>query len=60
MTEPRDIRRQRDTDATATDREPEVRAELIQDLDVPGDDADDIAGGTLCFPLTCLRTHGQD
>jgi len=27
------------------DREPEVRPELITDLDVTGDDAGDIAGG---------------
>ncbi len=59
MTEPRDTQGEVQAGAAA-DQEPEVRPELIQDLDVPGDDADDIVGGTLCFPLTCLRSHGQD
>jgi hypothetical protein len=31
------------------DREPEVKPEVIQDLDVTGDDADNIAGGSCCF-----------
>jgi hypothetical protein len=45
MTEPREMQRQRQTTATATDRDPEVRPEVIQDLDVTGADADNIAGG---------------
>jgi hypothetical protein len=44
MTEPRSFEPDRE-DATQADREPEVRPELIKDLDVTGDDAGDIAGG---------------
>ncbi len=44
MTEPRDMQRQRQTKAT-TDRYPEVRPELISDLDITDADADNIAGG---------------
>jgi hypothetical protein len=40
MTEPRDAHRDRDTEATTADRNPEVKPELIKDLDVTGDDAD--------------------
>jgi hypothetical protein len=46
MTEPRDMHRERQTNATTADPEPEVRPELIKDLDVSGDDAGDIAGGS--------------
>lgn len=49
LTEPRDMQRERETEA-ATDPGPEVRPEVIKDLDVTGDDAGDIAaGGTGCF-----------
>jgi hypothetical protein len=44
MTEPRNTQRDRQAEAAA-DRQPEVRPEVIQDLDVTGDDADIIAGG---------------
>jgi hypothetical protein len=44
MTEPRNTKTRREAQARA-DREPEVRPEVIQDLDVTGDDADIIAGG---------------
>lgn len=44
MTEPRDVEPDRQAEAHA-DREPEVRPELIKDLDVTGDDAGDVAGG---------------
>jgi hypothetical protein len=44
MTEQRDPR----TEA-ATEPEPEVRPEVIQDLDVTGDDADEIVRGG-CMP----------
>jgi hypothetical protein len=47
MTEPRDKHDDRRTDAATADREPEVRPELIRDLDVPGDDDDAIRGGCL-------------
>jgi hypothetical protein len=40
MTEPRE----RQTDATL-----KVEPEVIQDLDVIGDDADNIVGGSCCF-----------
>ncbi len=46
MTEPRDIQRERQTEAATADREPDVKPELIKDLDVPGDDAENVAGGT--------------
>jgi hypothetical protein len=52
MTKPRDIHRGRDAEAAA-DREPEVRPEVIQDLDMP-DDEDIIGGGNrTCQPGTC-------
>jgi hypothetical protein len=44
MTEPRDMHRELQTE-TATDPQPEVRPEVIQDLDVTGEGADDIRGG---------------
>jgi hypothetical protein len=44
MTEQRDLRAE-----AAADLEPEVRPEVIQDLDVTGDDADDIVGGGCCL-----------
>ena len=45
MTEPRDMRRDEQTKAMTADRDPEVRPEVIQDLDVPGDDEDVIRAG---------------
>jgi hypothetical protein len=49
MTDP--IEKQRDQPAeAAADPEPEVNPDVIQDLDVTGDDAGDIAGG-------CSWTH---
>ncbi len=44
MTEPRSFEPDREAE-THPDREPEVKPELIKDLDVTGDDAEDIAGG---------------
>jgi hypothetical protein len=49
MTEPRDTQENR-PDEAAADQEPEVMPEVIQDLDVTGDDAGDVAGG-------CSWTH---
>ncbi len=46
MTEPRDMHRERETEPATADQEPEVRPELIKDLDVTGDDAGNIAGGS--------------
>jgi hypothetical protein len=46
MTDPRDQHDDRPTEAMTRDREPEVRPEVIQDLDPQGDD-DAIRGG--CF-----------
>jgi hypothetical protein len=54
MTEPRNMHRDRETEATTDDREPEVRPEVINDLDVPGDDADVIRAGYLSE--ACERT----
>jgi hypothetical protein len=45
MTDPRNFEPDRQAEAHA-DREPEVRPELIKDLDVTGDDAGNIAGGS--------------
>lgn len=45
MTEPRKMQLARQTKATRADREPEVKPELIQDLDVTSGDADVIRGG---------------
>jgi len=44
MTEPRDMQRERETEATTADR-PEGQPEVVQDLDAAGDDADVIRGG---------------
>jgi hypothetical protein len=55
MTEPRDKHDDRQTDATADDREPEVRPELIKDLDVRDDDAQDITGGCSWTNTTEVR-----
>jgi hypothetical protein len=49
MTEPRDIQGERQGGA-ATDPEPEVRPEVISDLDLAGDDADLIAIAGGCDP----------
>jgi hypothetical protein len=46
MTEPRDQHHDRQTNATTNDGEPEVRPEVIQDLDPQG--ADDVIRGG-CF-----------
>jgi hypothetical protein len=46
MTEPRDNHHDRQTDAATAAREPDVRPELIKDLDVTSDDADVMGGGT--------------
>ena len=52
MTKPRDMHRERQTEAT-TDRDLEVRPEVIADLDVPGDE-DIIGGGNgTCQPGSC-------
>ena len=40
MTQQRDLQAE-----AATEPEPEVRPEVIEDLDVSGDDGDDIVGG---------------
>lgn len=45
MIKPRDIHHDPETEAATADLEPEVTPELIKDLDVAGDDADNIAGG---------------
>jgi hypothetical protein len=45
MTEPRSFEPDRE-DAAQADREPEVKPELIKDLDVTGDDAGEIVGGS--------------
>jgi hypothetical protein len=49
MTERHDLR----TEA-ATEPEPEVKPEVIQDLDVTGDDADDIVRGG-CLPTKAAQ-----
>jgi hypothetical protein len=49
MTEPRDTQRDLPTDVAA-DPEPEVKPEVIQDLDVTGDDAADVVGGRTSWP----------
>ncbi len=43
MTEPRAMQRERETEAMTADREPEVNPEVIQDLDMTGGDAENIA-----------------
>jgi hypothetical protein len=45
MTEPRDMQHELHTEATAADGEPEVRPEVIQDLDLANEEAEDIRGG---------------
>ncbi len=45
MTEPRDMHRDRETEPAPADPALEVNPERIKDLDVTGDDADNIAGG---------------
>jgi hypothetical protein len=47
MTEPRDMRRQRQTGRPASDRDLEVRPEVINDLDVTDADADLIRAGCI-------------
>ena len=44
MTEPREYPNEQDTTREA-DLEPQVKPELIKDLDVPSDDTDAIVGG---------------
>jgi hypothetical protein len=58
MTEPRSFEPDRE-DATQADREPEVRPELIKDLDVTGDDAGDIVGGCSYTTTTCEPARGR-
>jgi hypothetical protein len=54
MTEPRDMHRHRETEATTAGTKLEVKPELIKDLDVP-DDEDVIGGtGTRACIGTCL------
>jgi hypothetical protein len=57
MTEPRDMHDDRQTDATADYREPEVKPELIQDLDVTGDDVVDVMGGCRLSTGNCGATQ---
>jgi hypothetical protein len=51
MTEPRDQHNDRETEAATQDREPDVRPEMIEDLDLPGED-EVIRGG-------CFRSGGN-
>ncbi len=53
MTESRETQRERQDEAATADREPEVRPEVIQDLDVPGGDADVMGGGLRSIPPCC-------
>jgi hypothetical protein len=53
MTEPRDRHRERDTEAATADGEPEVRHEVIQDLDMP--EVEDITGGGNRSPSNSCR-----
>jgi hypothetical protein len=46
MTEPHSIEPAREA-GTHADRDPEVKPEIISDLDVPGDDARHILGGSM-------------
>jgi hypothetical protein len=52
MTEARDQHADRQSDAATAAREPEVRPEVIQDLDMP-EDEDIIGGGNRCPPNSC-------
>jgi hypothetical protein len=52
VTEPRDHRADRQTDAATAAREPELRHEVIQDLDLP-EDEDIIGAGNRCPPNSC-------
>jgi hypothetical protein len=45
MTDPQDMHSDRETPPAPADPAPEVKPELIKDLDVTGDDAYNIAGG---------------
>jgi hypothetical protein len=54
VTEPRGKHDDRQTGAATADREPEVRPEVIADLDIPGDDAD-VMGGGLRSDTCCER-----
>jgi hypothetical protein len=54
MTDPSDMQHEPETEATP-DPEPEVRPEVIKDLDVTSDDADVIAGG--CPQTSCHYTQ---
>jgi hypothetical protein len=47
MTEPRDLELKREAEEQAN-REPEVKPEVIEDLDVEADDADVIRAGGTC------------
>ena len=46
MSDPRETQRDQEPDAPA-DPEPEVKMEVIEDLNVPSDDAEHIAGASL-------------
>jgi hypothetical protein len=59
MTEPRKPEPDREAQ-TRADRDPEVRPEVIQDLDVIGDDADNIAGGCDFNTATAGGVHFPD
>jgi hypothetical protein len=45
MTEPRNMHRDQETNTTTAEAEPEVKPEVITDLDLAGDDADVVRGG---------------
>ena len=54
MTEPHSFEPAREA-GTHADRDPEVKPEIISDLDVPSDDAKHILGGSIveCPTFTC-------
>ena len=52
MTELRDMQGDRGTEVATADRELEVKPEVIQDLDLADEDADDIRGGR-CAAEVC-------
>jgi hypothetical protein len=59
MTEPRNLEPDREAQ-THAGREPEVRPEVIQDLDMPDDDADIIAGGCKGTNNQCVQSGATD
>ena len=57
MTEPRTVEPAGEA-GTHADRDPEVKPEIISDLDVPGDDARHILGGSMvACPSEGCPTH---